>query len=427
MNLSSYLLRFLVSIALVTTPAILPQQFPSIAHAQTNSPDWSDLFTQARDLEYADQYLEAETIYRRILSAPRPASLNDNMYYYIQIKFGQILQTQGKFEEAIEVLQGVIDRTDHNLESQNQARRTLARVLESQQTAAQNVARGLEEIRQDATTQRGYFNLARGLAAQGQLANGFTFLETQLGRPLTPEAALQFARAANSQGVGGDTGGSGYPSIIFLRQEALSLFRQLVNRYPNFWEARTEYLDLLNQVGQAEETIAAYREAIRLQPDNFGLYEQLANNFERFDQRREAIALYQQLVAQNFPEARLYINLGGFLEIDQQIDRAIEVHLQGIQKFPENRPSNPSCRGFTSTSYNNFVRLLASENRLDYVLNILENSLPNTAPEIYQNLALTLAYRRHYPTAIVVNNRLKERYPNAESWEGEATMWRGGC
>ncbi|NJL89610.1 MAG: hypothetical protein HC916_07290 [Coleofasciculaceae cyanobacterium SM2_1_6] len=66
----------------------------------------------------------------------------------------------------------------------------------------------------------------------------------------------------------------------------------MVNRYPNSWAARTEYLDLLDRAGQSEETIAAYREAIRLQPGNFGLYEQLANNFERFDRRREAIALY---------------------------------------------------------------------------------------------------------------------------------------
>ncbi|NJL89609.1 MAG: hypothetical protein HC916_07285 [Coleofasciculaceae cyanobacterium SM2_1_6] len=75
MNPSSYLVTCLVAIALIATPTILPLQFPSITHAQTNSLSWSNLFDQARNLENADQYLEAENVYRQILSAPQPASL----------------------------------------------------------------------------------------------------------------------------------------------------------------------------------------------------------------------------------------------------------------------------------------------------------------------------------------------------------------
>lgn len=431
----SYFLTLLGAIALVITPAILPQQFHGITHAQTNSPDWSDLFIQARDLEYADQYLEAENIYRQILSAPRPASLNDYMYSYIQIKFGQILQTQGKFEEAIEVLQGVINSPSSNIERQGQARQTLTRVLESQQNAAQNVARGLEEIRQDATTQRGYFDLARGLAAQGQLANGFTFLEAQLGRPLTLEAALEFARAANSRRVGGDISGSGYRSVNSTREDAIVLYRQLVNRYPANTTARAEFIELLRLVGRQAEVVAL----LQTDPSQSRFSRELARALEENGQAQEAIALYERLLSEYGEIPYIYMEFGAILERNQKFDQALQVYLAGIQRFPDDMTGYPGCHGYYRTSYDSLVQLLANQNRLDQILPIFEQSLPNAPSEAYTSLALSLAYgsggrslinttREQYRIqAEAVNQRLRERYPDAESWQGRVETWRGGC
>ena len=428
MTNSCRLLTCLVSIALVATPAMISIPFQSIAHAQTNSTKWSDRFNQAQKLEDEDKYAEAEAIYRQLLSQSRPASRNDSRYYYLQIRFGRILQTQGKFTEAIEVLQRVINSTTNIPESQDQARRTLTRVLESQQNAAELVAIGLRELRNDPNTQRGYFELARGLAAQGQLANGFTFLETNLGRPLTPESALELARTANSQGIEGDINGSGYRSSSSVRQDAIALYRQLVSRYPNHQTVKAEYLEILDLWGQPEETIAAYREAIRLNPVNYILYWQLAFYLERRDRRREAIAVYNQLLlAQGRTEPTIYIELGDTLVRNQEIDRAIQVYLQGIQAFPRNSPSDRSCHVVRPTGYDRLIQLLTRQNRLDQILAILEQSFPNTPAQVYLNLALGLAYEHHREQAKAVNQLLKERYPEAESWEGEVETWRGGC
>lgn len=442
-------LTCLVSIALVATPALISIPFQNVAHAQTNSTEWSDRFNQAQKLEDEDKYAEAEALYRQLLSQSRPASRNDSRYYYLQIRFGQILQAQGKFTEAIEVLQRVINNTTNIPESQDQARRTLTRVLESQQNAAELVASGLQELRNEPNTRRGYFELARGLAVQGQLANGFTFLETNLGRPLTPESALELARAANSQGIEGDMDGFGYRSRNSVQQDAIALYRQLVNRYPDQQTIRAEFIELLRRAGRQAEVVALYQEEVQTNPPQSRPTWELARALVGNGQIQEAIAVYDQLVAQGEREPRLHVEFGNLLVSNQQLDRAIQVYLKGIQLFPRNRPNYPLCHAFTQTSYDGLIQLLVRQNRLDQILTILEQALPNPAAEVYANLALGLAhqYQRQgnylaYPNrppveipthpyyreqAEAVNQRLKERYSEAESWEGEVETWRGGC
>ncbi len=388
---SSRLLTCLVSIALVVTPAIIPIQFQSIVHAQTSNSNWSNLFDQAQNLEGEDKYSEAEKIYRQILSAPRPASMNDYMYYYIQMRFGQILQTQGKFTEAIEVLQRVINSTTNIPESQNQARRILNRVVESQQNAAELVASGLRELQNDPNTRRGYFELARGLAAQGQLANGFTFLETNLGRPLTPESALELARAANSQGVEGDTSGSGYRSRNSVRQDAIALYRQLVNRYPDQQTARAEFIELLRLTGRQAEVVGLYQEQVQANPPESRPTLELARALVANGQIQEAIAVYDQILSQDEGQPIIYREFGALLERNQQFDRAIQIYLKGIQAFPRDTTSYPGCHGFHRTAYDSLVSLLARQNRLGQILPILEQSFPNPPEAAYTSLALSLA------------------------------------
>jgi tetratricopeptide (TPR) repeat protein len=440
-NTMTNLFPIVMSISIVITPSIISPTHQGIAHAQHSSDGWSNLMRQAEDLESKDKYSEAETIYRQILAQPRPDSLNDFMYYYIQTSFGQILQTQGKFTEAIAVLQKVINSNATDSETHNRASQILTRVLESQQNAAQLVARGLQEIRLN--SQRGYFELAKGLAAQGQLINGFTFLETQLGHPLTLESTLELARAANSQGVEGSISGSGYRSRSSVRQDAVSLYRQLVRRYPDNQIARAEFIDILSLSGQKEELIAIYREEIRINPTE-ELYRLLVRELQENDQLNKAIAAYEQLLRREgrFTNPSTYMHFGDLLVESKKIERALQIYLKGIQAFPKDRTGNPRCRGLYRTSYDRLVETLASQNRLSQILPLLEKSFPNPPAEAYASLALSLAYQDQFARrqsavnqseppyqqqAEAVNQRLQERYPDAKNWQGDVKTWQDGC
>ncbi|MBD2577441.1 hypothetical protein [Oscillatoria sp. FACHB-1406] len=285
----------------------------------------------------------------------------------------------------------------------------------------------MQEIQNNPTTQRGYYDLARGLAAQGQLANGFDFLEASLGRPLSPESALELARVANSQGVEGDINGSGYRSRNSIRQDAISLFRQLVSRYPNNPTVRSEFLDILKLWGQPEELIAFYRQIIRQEPTNYSLSWQLARELAKNNQLNEAIVVYDLLLTQGTGEPIIYIEFGDLLTRNQQSDRALQVYLEGIRAFPRNIPNDRRCHAVRPTGYDRLVQLLDRQNRLDKILTLLEQTIPNPNPDIYIGLALGLADRGHRTQAEAVNQHLKERYPDTESFEGEAETWRSPC
>jgi len=423
---SSRLFSSILAIALGLAIPNLSFAMEIIPQTQTNSADWRALLEQARKNENDDQYPEAEALYRQILTPPRSRSINDYMFYYIQIRLGTILQTQGKFTEAIAVLQEVIDRAPDQAgirEVRESARLTLARVIREQENSARRLEQGVRAIEQDPLSPRGYPNLVRGLAARGQLVEGATFLETNLGRSLSPEEALRLARAASNAWVSGNTSGPGYPSSGFVRQQAIILFRQLVNRYPDYEPLRTEFLDILSIGGRLEELIAAYREAIQRQPTQ-GLYSRLAAALERAGQTAAAIQTYEQILGQPSTNPWIYRQFGNFLRRNQQNDRAILLYLQFIQRFPDSSPGDPRCQGVRVTGYDGLVGIFANQNRLDQLLTTVEQSIPNTPAIVYFNLALALKYADRSDQAAIVLARLQQLYPNDELSQEPL---EGGC
>jgi tetratricopeptide (TPR) repeat protein len=394
----SFWLNSLVSIASIAIISGILFQAGAIAQAPIERFDWSTLYRQAEDYDSRQQYREAEAVYRHILRQPRPASMNDYMFYYIYVQLGKNLQSQGRFTEAIEVLQGVLKHSpDENVNVW--AKSALEQTIQQQQESEQNIAKGLQTIQSDPTSPWGYRDLATGLAAQQRLEQGLTFLESRLGHRLTPEQAIALARAAND---------------VYKYQQAIALYRQVKNRYPNYEPARQEWLQALDSWGRPEDAIAAYREVIKQQPSNPQLYRGLARNLERGGQLAEAISVYEQLLQQQSAQSNDYLALGRLLEETQQSNRALQIYLQGIQAFPDDYPSFPGCHVVRDSAYGHLVKLLASQNRLAQVLTVVEQFQPNPTAEMYFNLALALEYQGYRDQAAAVNRWLSTRYPNFE-------------
>lgn len=133
-------LNCLMSIAVIAAISGLLFQAGAITQAPIEPFDWSTLYRQAEDYGNRQQYREAEAVYRHILKQPRPASMNDYMFFYIQVQLGRNLQSQGKFAEAIEVLQGVLKQSpDENVNVW--ARSALEQTIQQQQESEQNITK----------------------------------------------------------------------------------------------------------------------------------------------------------------------------------------------------------------------------------------------------------------------------------------------
>jgi tetratricopeptide (TPR) repeat protein len=196
---------------------------------QAKSYSWSEMLVQAEELRRLEKYQAAENLYRQILALPRPADMNNYTYCNIQIQLATILQTQGKFTEAVTLLQKVISTHPLDEDLKQRAKNTLERVIEARDKATKNVAIGLQEIRKDIADDKGYETLAEGLAAQGELINGLSFLEKQLGF-LTPDIAVRLAiTTKNHYGINGWQSGDGYRRRESILQDGIILFYQILD------------------------------------------------------------------------------------------------------------------------------------------------------------------------------------------------------
>jgi tetratricopeptide (TPR) repeat protein len=417
-------MNMMLSILLCTTPSLF------VVHAvaaqdvnQEKSQSWPKMLDQAKELGRKEKYQAAEALYRQILAPPRPADMDNDTYYNIQIQLATILQAQGGFTEAIAILRKVISVNSLDDDLKRQAQNTLERVAEAKERAIQNVAKGLQQIKKDITDDNGYETLAQGLAAQGELINGLSFLEKQLG-VMTPDIAVRLAIATkNHYSINGLHYGDGYRSRESILQDGITLFYQIVKRYPNHLEARMKLLEVLDYRGTPTETIAAYRAEILRQPtNNYLLYVLLASSLEDKGQVPTAIMVYEELLAKGLFQPLDYVRLGGALTRNNQPDRALQIYLQGIKAFPEDRPTDPRMHVIRITSYDQLVSTLAAQKRLDQILPILEKNIPSPSLAIYLNLSLALCGK--YPdVANRVNQRIQERYPKV-NFSNQRSCWQ---
>lgn len=390
---------------------------PAQTQATDRATDWSTLLIQARADEASYQPQAAEVIYRQILSQPHPGSMNDDMYFSIQLELGRNLENQGKLPAAIAIMQQVITAGRGHPDQGFQAKRNLEALREQLRQSEANIATGLQKIQTDPNSPWGYQDLATGLAAQGQLDQGLAFLERRLGHTLLPVQEIELARAAKTVSQADVSPYNFHRKYIV----AIELYRQLVQRHPNDEPAQSELLDILELWAQLEEAIAAYRQAIQQKPALIWVYwQQLTRKLEMAGTWKEAQQVYDQMIQQKPAAPDVYLNLGDLLEQRQQPDRALQVYLQAIQTFPAHRPSDRRCHVIEQTGYDRLVKLLAHQNRLAQVLPTLETAQPNPTAEMYNNLILALEYQGHQNQAAIVNRRLLESYP-------KASLEKGGC
>ena len=165
--------------------------------------------------------------------------------------------------------------------------------------------------------------------------------------------------------------------------EAIAAYRQAIALKPNYPEAYSNLGNALRDKGQLDEAIAAYRQAIALKPDYPEAHSNLGNALKDKGQLDEAIAAYRQAIAlkPNYPEA--HNNLGNALRDQGQLDAAIAAFRQAIAL----KPDYPEA-------YNNLGNALKDQGQLDEAIAAYRQAIalkPDYA-EAHSNLLFALHF-----------------------------------
>ncbi|MEH1808879.1 tetratricopeptide repeat protein [Nostoc sp.] len=106
-------------------------------------------------------------------------------------------------------------------------------------------------------------------------------------------------------------------------EEAANIWRSLIERDAKNSSAYAKLADILSNQGKIAETIAAYRQLIKIKPEA-STYIQLVDILMKQEKPEEAIALYRQAAAKE-PTDYYYSNLSQALAQQENLDEVLGI------------------------------------------------------------------------------------------------------
>ncbi|NEO29980.1 MAG: tetratricopeptide repeat protein [Symploca sp. SIO3C6] len=235
---------------------------------------------------------EAESIYRQILEirsiSEEEQDFISDICHFIINNLGNILQKQGKLEEAVKSYQQAIKlksdfvEAHYNLGNALQQQRKLEKAAESYRQA----------LKLNPSYAPAHNNLGNILKAQGKLEEAVQAY--QHGLKLNPN----YAHVHNNLGnILQEQGKS---------EEAVQSYQQALRLNPNFAEVHNNLGKLLKEEKKLEKAVQAYQQALKLKPNFVEAHYNLGNALKAQGKLEEAVQAYQQALKlkPNFNEAK---------------------------------------------------------------------------------------------------------------------------
>ncbi len=116
--------------------------------------------------------------------------------------------------------------------------------------------------------------------------------------------------------------------------EAIAAYRKAISHAPELADAHYNLGNALLAKGQVDEAIAAYRQAIALRPGYCEARNNLGNALKEKGQPEDAVAAYREVIALRPNFAAAHNNLGNALKDLGQLDEAIAAYRQTIALNP---------------------------------------------------------------------------------------------
>ncbi|MCB9457496.1 MAG: tetratricopeptide repeat protein [Anaerolineaceae bacterium] len=129
--------------------------------------------------------------------------------------------------------------------------------------------------------------------------------------------------------------------------EALAAYNQAITLDPTYITAYQNRGNLYYRLGQYDDSVADYTEAIRLQPDNARNYNERGLSYMDSGRHEEALKDYNQAITLDPTLAAAYSNRGFIFINRQQYEQALTDYNRALELNPELSPITYNDRGMT--------------------------------------------------------------------------------
>ena len=192
--------------------------------------------------------------------------------------------------------------------------------------------------------------------------------------------------------------------------QAESIWRRVIQLYPNNSVAYNNLGDALRQQGKLEEAIAAYRKAIELDPKYAAAYNNLGTALSKQGKLEEGIAAYRKAIELDPKYAGAYNNLGTALSNQAKLEEGIAAYRKAIELDPKYAPL-----------YYNLGTVLSNQGKLEEAIAAYRKAIELDPKDsaLYYNLGTALGKQGKleeaiaaYRQAIQLDPKLAAAYNN---------------
>ncbi|MEG4283442.1 tetratricopeptide repeat protein [Microcoleus sp. A006_D1] len=184
--------------------------------------------------------------------------------------------------------------------------------------------------------------------------------------------------------------------------DAVAAYKQAVELQPDFSWSHHSLGDVLLKLERWEDAVAAYKKAVELNPDFSWSYHNLGDALLKLQRWEEAVAAYRCEIALNSDFAWSFCNLGDALTKLKKSGEAIAAYLQAIE-IDGNLPGIYDKLGYS---------LGQTESDLQSVLEKCQLQVTPKNVEFYLQLGKNLAKYDRPKSAIILYNFILTRLPD---------------
>jgi Tfp pilus assembly protein PilF len=194
------------------------------------------------------------------------------------------------------------------------------------------------------------------------------------------------------------------------RRLAVAAYRQAIKLHPDDAKAHYNLGHALRKQKRLDEAVAALRQAIKLRPDYAKAHNNLGNALRKQKALDEAVAAYRQAIALQPDYALAHNNLGTVLYEQRKLDEAVAAFRRAIGLRPD-----------LAEAHNNLGNALRLQQSLDEAVSAYRESikLRPKFPEPYLNMGFALIQQARFKDALGALKKgrhlLRERDPRRQS------------